>query len=405
MLKSGFARIDITPEPECDLLGYEFRQEKLPRGNAGPLDPLYARALVLDDGSGPTAIVSLDLCILLVPLARRMRAAVAQAIGAPVDRVMICCSHTHSGPFPQRPEDGESNLLSTFVSPDGVNADVAYARLLEERIVEAAARAAGLMCPVTLAAQEAPCGIAYTRRVPTPDGVRLCWNPHEFPDLRPAPSADPMMTVVAFRQVAGPRQVLLWSVGCHPVTLGKTSRVVSADWPGAACAQLEAQLPGTDAMFVLGACGDTHPWIATQDSPAALQTVGRAASGTAALLAHALHAPAGLRDPENLSIKTLSRTVTFGKDELDLMAWKIGPLTIATAPVELFSQLSADLRHKIAGPLVVATNTNGWTGYWPTREAFAEGDYEVNAARANGRQPGDSERLIDELESLVGELG
>lgn len=402
MLRTGFARIDITPGTNSDLLGYEFRQQHLPPGNAGAHDPLTARVLVLDDGSTLSAIVSLDLCILLVPLARHLRAAIATKLSTTPDRVMIACSHTHSGPFPKLAGDaGQNGPLKTFSNPDTLHPDQAYAQFLEAQLLEATGRAMGLTYPVTLAAQEAPCGIAYTRRVLTPEGVRLCWNPHEFPHLRPLPSADPMLTVVALRQVAGSRQVLLWSTGCHPVTLGKTSRVVSADWPGLACRQLEQSLPHTDAMFILGPCGDTHPWIATQDNPDLLEPVASAASASARLLTHGLHA-----SPGDLALTCASQTLTFARDEVDLMAWRIGPpagggVTIATCPVELFAALAADLRKRLPAPLIVATNTNGWTGYWPNAAAFPEGDYEVNAAKAHGRSPGDGEKLMDALADLA----
>ena len=61
MLRAGFARIDITPGTDCNLIGYEFRTTDLPPGNDGVHDPLSARVLVLDDGAAPAAVVSLDL--------------------------------------------------------------------------------------------------------------------------------------------------------------------------------------------------------------------------------------------------------------------------------------------------------------------------------------------------------
>jgi hypothetical protein len=51
MLRAGFTEIEITPPSTADLIGYEFRQQELPAGNAGVHDPLFARVLVLDDGT------------------------------------------------------------------------------------------------------------------------------------------------------------------------------------------------------------------------------------------------------------------------------------------------------------------------------------------------------------------
>jgi len=361
MSRAGFAEVEITPGATASLIGYEFRQTDLPPGNDGVHDPLFARALVLDDGK-PAAIISLDHCILPVAFARQMRRAVARKIKTSADRVLVSCTHTHSGPYYER------------------------SAWLVERVCMAAARAAGLTYPVTVTAQQAPLGLGYNRRVLTKDGVRHCWNPQEYPQLAPGPSPDPTCAVVALRQVNGPRQFVLWNVGAHPVVLGKTSRVISADWPGRACQLIDETMPGTKSLFLLGACGDVHPWIATQEDPAGIEPVARTAAGMVTLLAQAGQ-PAG----EGLRIAT----------KQDLSLWRIGEAWLAAAPVELFSELSAELRRRLPGVGLVATNTNGWTGYWPTRAAFAEGGYEVDGARQMGRKPGDGEKLIETLTKLA----
>jgi hypothetical protein len=369
MLRAGFAQVDITPGPDADLIGYEFRQTDLPPGNTGIHDPLFARALVLDDGTGKlAAIVSLDHCILMVPFARQLRRAIAGKLKTATDRVLLSCTHTHSGPFYQR-------------SP-----------WLQQRVVAAVAQAAGLTYPVTVTAQQAPLGAGYNRRVVTADGLRHCWNPQEFPDLSPGPNPDPTCTVVVLRQTNGPRQFVLWNFGAHPVVLGKTSRVISADWPGRACHLIDEQLPGAHSLFLLGACGDVHPWIATQEEPAQVETVARPIAGLVTLLAQAGKV-AGKETGLRIAAKTWRG--------LDLAVWNLAGVQLAAAPVELFSELSVQLRQQMPGPLLVATNTNGWTGYWPTRAAFAEGGYEVDGARQMGRKPGDGERLIATLAGLA----
>lgn len=369
MLRAGFAQVDITPGPAADLIGYEFRQTHLPPGNTGVHDPLFVRALVLDDGTGKlAAIVSLDHCILMVPLARQLRRAIAGKLKTTADRVLLSCTHTHSGPFYQR------------------------SLWLQQRVVAAVAQAAGLTYPVTVAAQQAPLGAGYNRRVVTPNGLRHCWNPQEFPDLNPGPNPDPTCTVVVLRQTNGPRQFVLWNFGAHPVVLGKTSRVISADWPGRACRLIDESAPATHSLFLLGACGEVHPWIATQEDPSQIETVARPIAGMVTLLTTAVRAPKGA--------PTL-RTATKTWRGQDLAVWNLAGVMMAAAPVELFAGLAAELRRQVAGPLVVATNTNGWTGYWPTRAAFAAGGYEVEGARQRGRKPGDGEQLVAELAKLA----
>jgi hypothetical protein len=100
-MRFGSGSVDITPAADVPLLGYDFRQECLLAGNAGVRDPLLVQALALDaeDGVGPALIISLDLCIVSVRFARFLRQQIAEACSLAVERILLSCSHTHSGPW------------------------------------------------------------------------------------------------------------------------------------------------------------------------------------------------------------------------------------------------------------------------------------------------------------------
>jgi hypothetical protein len=401
MLLAGFARVEITPPRECTLQGYEFRFSQLPAGNDGPLDPLYARAVAVGDGNGaPAILLSLDVCIVSTQLSRRLSERIAERLGTAPDRVLVTTTHTHSGPDLDEPELAES-LGAVFEGNSADNADSPGRRYTAEmltRAVDAASRAAGLMTPVAARYAHAPLGIAYTRRVPTGDGsVEHCWNPREQTHLHPGPAPDPTCTVLAFEQPSGGRRTVLFNAAAHPTVLGKTSRLVSADWPGAACRTIEQTLPHSDALFLPGASGDLHPWIATQNDPAGVDIVGQAAARFVALLAHAL------RDAGD-TLRFVSRTETIGGREVPLAGWRIGDVLLLASPTEMFSGLSGALRGRVGNPVINITCAGGWTGYWPTAEAFEQGSYEVDAARAHGRSADDSASLIDALAAMAAEL-
>lgn len=387
MWRAGFASSDITPERSAGLIGYEFRQQKLSPGNAGVHDPLLARALAVTDGRGTALLVSLDLAILEPDVARHLRTRVAEHVGVPQANVILACTHAHSGPLPCKAgAPPPSAAMIEFPLCDSE-----WSEHLERALLDAAARAAGLTYPVSIGAREAPFGMAYNRRVPVSAGkVRHCWNPQEYPDLDPAGAVDPSCVVAVLRQTNGPRRYVVLNAGAHGVALGKTSRVVSADWPGAACRLLDADHPHTHSLFLAGACGDSQPWIATQEDPAMMERVGRAAASFAALLAEATAPAAGDTD----RLVTAARTVTIGGERIDLTAWRLGRLTVIALPVELFGSLGAALRRRIGGPVLLATCANGWHGYWPDRAAFREGGYEVRGAQHGGRKPGDGEALV-----------
>jgi hypothetical protein len=323
---------------------------------------------------------------------------VAERVEVPVANVILACTHTHSGPLACVPEATSAANEALIGFPPS---DREWSGLLETRVCDAAARAAGLTYPVTIGVREAPLGIAYNRRVPAGRGkVAHCWNPQEFPALNPGISSDPTCVVAVLRQTNGPRRFIVLNVGAHGVCLGKTSHVVSADWPGVACRLLDSDRPHTHSLFLAGACGDTHPWIATQEDASMMEKVGRAAASFAAVLAEAT-APAA---KDNDRLACAARTVTFGADKVDLTVWHIGGLVLAALPVELFASLGAALRRRVGNPMLLATCANGWHGYWPDRKSFREGGYEVEGARQAGRKPGDGERLVHIVGGMVGSV-
>lgn len=397
VLRAGYAEEEITPGPGMSLIGYEFRDGELPPGNGGVHDPLWVRVLVLESGRTLCFWVTLDLCILTREVAVDLRRRLAVLAGGHEDRILLSCSHTHSGPFPQmgRVSGREEELrpLDDATPPDEMEA---YTRLLFERVEMAARRARGLLNPVVAEVQEAPLGIGYNRRVRRGKGVAVCWNPQEFPNLHPEGAPDPTLTTLRFRHERGPNSYVLWSLGVHPVCLGKTSRVVSADWPGVANRMIREADPDCRPLFVQGAGGEVHPWIATQNDPDLLEVVARPAAALVRLLGYAA-VPMG-RSPQ---IRTLRKEVRVGTQGVDVTLWRIGDLLVVGLPVELFGTLSMAFRQRWDGPVVFATLTNGWECYWPNRGAFAEGNYEVDAARSFGRRAGDGEELMKSVERLA----
>jgi hypothetical protein len=332
-------------------------------------------------------LISFDLCVLTSIVVQAWREHLAGALGLPLDAILLSSTHTHSGPYP-RVEGMEDEICQ--LATHTPEADTRYAGRVIASALEAAREAVAGLKPHTLFWNEAPLGFAYNRRVRTGDGIKMCWNPREFPHLKPSASPDPQCGALVFRDGSG-REIVLWSANAHPVVLGKGSNVVSADWPGYACGLLEKLHPWRRAIFVLGACGEVHPWVATQSEPAAVVAVGRTAANFVDLLCR------GTQTPRTPQLKAASRN----HEGMQLSAWNIGGVILAGAPVELFASLSAQLRKALDRPLLIATLANGWHAYFPDKTAFSQGAYEVEVALSCGRKPGDGEALMGELESLV----
>ncbi|WP_214319978.1 hypothetical protein [Nonomuraea sediminis] len=210
------ASLDVTPPAGHPLDGYAARE-----GVAdGAADPLRATIVWLSTAGDPgVAWLCLDAVAVSTDLARRLAGAVP---GVPDERVVVCASHTHSGP------SGWSGSIHPFLpavrSPELVEALVAAVEgvVLERRRVRA------LWC-----SPDAP-GVGANRH--RPDG------PHD--------------TSAGVLALHGPEGVeaLLVDYACHPTVLGPDNLSWSADWPGAA----RRSLPGVVA-FLQGAAGDVSP--------------------------------------------------------------------------------------------------------------------------------------------------
>src|SRR5690606_4673039 len=88
----GVAGVDITPPVGVTMVGYTARR------STAVAHPLSARALVCKGSDGAWALLTSDTIGYSHAYARGVRAAIAQAVGVPVDAVVLSGTHTHSGP-------------------------------------------------------------------------------------------------------------------------------------------------------------------------------------------------------------------------------------------------------------------------------------------------------------------
>src|ERR1051325_9751161 len=93
-LQAGVGRANLTPAIGNWLLGFASRDS----GCTSIRDELYATALVLDDGAMRVAVVSCDLLFLHPRIAAQVREIIETTTSLPGRNVMLCCTHTHSGP-------------------------------------------------------------------------------------------------------------------------------------------------------------------------------------------------------------------------------------------------------------------------------------------------------------------
>lgn len=398
-LRAGFARVAITPGQDLSVFGYDFRQRHLQPGNRGVLHPLHVQTLVVEDSNYEKLVLaSLDVAVIPTEIARRWRAEIAEALEMPAANVILSATHTHSAPLLA---DAQQARAWEMEGADGQEPpEVTWAEYVRKQVLESAHLANGLKYPVQPWVIQAPLGIAFDRRVHREDGsIAVCWEPQQFPDRVPELAVDPTLSLLEFRQTNGDRRYLLWNVGAHPVVLGKTSKVISSDFPGVANAMIEERVAGARSLFVNGACGHNQPWLSTQEDPKAVEIVAEACASFVTLLRGGAQPVAS-----EGQIAVASETLSLANVELDVTVAQIGGVVLATVPAELFGELAITLRNRIEAPLLLATLTQGWEGYLPHEAAFEEGAYEVEIGKRVGYEPGDGEKLVDHLIGMVESL-
>ena len=231
MGRAGFAKISITPPLDTELAGYGVYLE---RRATEVHDDLFARALALEDDTGERVLLlSLDLVGLSWDLTGAIAAQAAQAFDVDAERVLVSCTHTHSGP-------------ATADLEGWGQMEASYVESIPPQCAAAAAEAVAALHPVRI-------GTAHST-------VRALG----FNRVRAAGPIDRSLHVVRVDSLAGTPEMVLFSHGCHPVSIDRRTdagTAISADWPGQVVRRLHEEGFG-EAIFRLGVCGDVDPVVA-----------------------------------------------------------------------------------------------------------------------------------------------
>src|SRR5215212_7376442 len=92
-LKAGMAFVDITAPIPFRMHGYFYE-----RLSTGINDPLYARAIVIQQGKESAAFVFCDLVGIPFSETAPARKKASEATGIPVEHIAVTGTHTHTGP-------------------------------------------------------------------------------------------------------------------------------------------------------------------------------------------------------------------------------------------------------------------------------------------------------------------
>ncbi len=240
-MRAGAARLSITPTIPTPMAGYPpihlfdngptYHQGYRPRVglSSGTHDTLYARALALASGGGPTfVVVSADLCLVTREWVDRLKREAERLLGLPPAQLLVAATHTHSGP-------------DSFGHWEDVDASVE--QFLLGQLLTVIRRALERMRPAVLRWGDADLA-GRTLNRPDPSGP-----------------VDPQVAVLAVD--SDPDRLPIATVvnfACHPIVVGSHNRRYSADFPGYVCRSVEARTSRSAvAMFLNGAAGNINP--------------------------------------------------------------------------------------------------------------------------------------------------
>jgi hypothetical protein len=199
----GTGRVDITPSLDRPVYLAGFAPDRIA---TEILHPLEVHALYVRDSSGGAiCLVTIDLIGFLHPSVLRVRARVTHVLDP--QRVILCSTHTHSGP------DTLGLWGKAFLGiPYRTGVDKGYLAGVEDAVVRSIELAVASAAPAELAAGRF--------EVPA-DLVR---------NDRKGGGSYPMAFVLGVVRDGQPVSALL-NFGAHPEALWEKNRAVSADYP------------------------------------------------------------------------------------------------------------------------------------------------------------------------------
>lgn len=394
-LRAGVAKVDITPAEVKD-----FTVAGHTRVVNGARDPLRAGVLVMDDGETKAAIVTMDVIGAWEEMVALARPAIEKETGVPAANIMICASHTHSGP--------------------GWTENLRWASEVIKKLAAASKEAVANMRTVSLGLAEDRISFSINRRK-TFDGRAVV-------SLNPDGPNDKRVRVLRFDdgQSLTPLAILMHAV-CHPCffTWGdkgspphpKGFPMMSADFPGEAQTFVESIYSGkTASMFIQGCAGDIRPNLPGYPyrcaDEADIQWAGRDLGGAVVrAAAYSLTREQLTKRATYYPIRVASEVIELpGKEQpirAELMAMKIGPYLLLTMPGEPMVEYGFKLEHAIADrakPLIIGY-ANGNIGYIATAEAHEVGGYEPNLSKLKPEaEPVILKKLGELADRVVGDV-
>lgn len=233
-LRAGAAKVDISPTP--DMFPLKAGQEY-----GSVHDPLYARALVIDNGSSKVALISVDTTSL--PYGTELVKAVTGELGIPPEHLIMSATHDHNAPT-----GGSSRQENAPKTP--------YFTILRNGIVNAARQANAKLQPARVGYGTGKAYINTNRDEKIGEGYHMGYQPE-------GPS-DKTVAVLTVTNSQGEPIAIYANYAVHAVVMYRTHTLdgkvqITGDLAGWTSKYLEDHFKGAVALWTAGAAGDQNP--------------------------------------------------------------------------------------------------------------------------------------------------
>jgi len=426
MLKGGCSKVNITPPLGIPLIG------SYGKPSDDVLDELYAKALVLSDETNAIAIISCDL--LYTPLEEitgPVRAIITEKTGIPERNILVCATHTHSGPEvftkskfrtpgDKPPPAIDRSYLDTLVNKIAGSALMAHKEMQQVKIGAAKGQAPEIVYNrrpknndgLVKMAFTLPPEVRATREVVVdPDGqVRTTFVlPDDQTEWIFGP-IDPEVCVLRVENTDGEVLASLVNFGCHPVTIyPHLSTSISADYP-AYVSRVVEEAEGGLCLFALGLAGDAVPF---DRGLAQCRQIGRAIGG------EALRRLQFVTTTDEITLIGLKKEISFpakkpasektADDKIpepvtsEIQILRLGDIYILGLPGEVLVEVGLEIKKRAElENLFIVTVSNDAIGYVCHSAAYDEGGYEPTGATNLAKGAG--EIMIEQSLELIDQI-
>ncbi len=415
-IRAGVARSPVTPPLPSMMAGF-FHDREANRVR----DDLFCNAAVFESDGRRIALVNLDLIAVDRGWGDEARALIAERVEMAPEAVLICATHTHTGPA---------------VRPDvrGEWVDFQWLEALPQTIADTVAEAADGMFDAMLQPGRTTDDTSVCRVARLEDGSEHMGKSAEG-IIGPAGTPDHELLALGIRELDGTPRGMVICYGMHANVIGGGSAdFISADWQGQVC-RFASRMYGEDFVTVMlnAPNGDVYqrkwePSRLPQSGPAKARQIGRALSGAAVNCSEkAEPLEAGGVSVEWTDIEIPYYTVTEklrrhieslrGQEDLPYLdeAWVrcfdnwehdgdiadvpvqvlcLGELTFVGLPSEVFSAWGLEIKRWAPTDWTAVTSlANAWFGYIPTTDQASRWAY--------GARPTQSHRLVADAGRMI----